>query len=290
MTATSLPILSPESGFSAYMQEIQQFPMLEASEEHDLAVKLQEEGDIGAAHTLVTSHLRLVAKIAMGFRGYGLPVMDMVAEGNIGLMQAVKKFDPKKGFRLSTYAMWWIRASIQEYVLKSWSLVKIGTTAAQKKLFFNLKRLKTKLDLIDDKTIPPQKAELIAAELNVDASEVMAMDQRLTQADSSLNEPLLINEQKTEYIELLEDDQDDQEALYGDVEEGNYRHRMLMGALSTLNKRERDIITSRRLEEKPLTLDTLSKRHKVSCERIRQIEARAMQKLEQAIKAKLLAP
>lgn len=287
MTAAQsyLPMLSPDTGLAEYLQQIQQFPMLEAEEEQALAVRLHEEGDIEAAHTLVTSHLRLVAKIATGFRGYGLPLMDLIAEGNIGLMQAVKKFDYTKGFRLSTYAMWWIRASMQEFILKSWSLVKIGTTASQKKLFFNLKRLKSKLQLISDKALPPAEVEYIAKELDVDARDVMEMDQRLSQADSSLNDPITVNDQHIEYIELLEDEDDNQEVIYADAEEHHTRQHMLLTAMESLNDREQDIIQSRRLKDAPDTLDVLSKRYGVSCERIRQIEARAMQKLEEAVKA-----
>lgn len=285
MAVNTLPILSPDAGLDQYMREIQQFPMLEAQEEQELAKKWHEEEDIEAAHRMVTSHLRLVVKIALGFRGYGLPLMEMISEGNIGLMQAVKKFDYKKGFRLSTYAMWWIRASIQEYILRSWSLVKIGTTAAQKKLFFNLRRLKGRLNLIEDTTIPPQELREIANELAVSEGEVLDMDMRLTQGDASLNETIRIGNESDgkERIELLEAQESSQELLLEHHEEQDIRQQLLKQALMTLNDRERDIFYRRRLLEDPDTLEVLSQEYGISRERIRQIENRVMEKISQFI-------
>ncbi len=282
--AISLPAaLSPEQGLQNYLREIQKFPILEAKEEQSLARDWAERGDYQAAHTLVTSHLRLVAKIAMGFRGYGLPVNELIAEGNIGLMQAVKKFDPEKGFRLSTYAMWWIRASIQEFVLRSWSVVKVGTSAAQKRLFFNLKKLKQRLSHYDDSTdLSPDMVKEIAQELDVNEKDVIDMDRRMIANDRRLNAPIG-NGEGGQWMDLLEDDTENQEELYAEFEERDQQRTLLAGALDTLNERERHIIEERRLKDDPMTLEELSKVYHISRERVRQIEARAMEKLTQSV-------
>jgi len=285
MSRYALPALTGDSGFQAYMQEIQKFPMLTADEEYSLAKRFTDDGDVEAAHRLVTSHLRLVAKIAMGFRGYGLPVADIVAEGNIGLMQAVKKFDPEKGFRLSTYAMWWIKASIQEYVLKSWSLVKVGVGATQKRLFFNLKRLKSRLDAVDGSQLTPEQISDIAEELGVGESDVVAMDQRMTAHDRYLDSPVG-DEAGSNWIDLMEGDDAGGETILIEHEERSRNKMLLEAGLDALNDRERDIITQRRLSEDVMTLEDLSQKHGVSRERIRQIEVRAMEKLSEAIKEK----
>ncbi len=285
MTRFAMPALTGDSGFQSYMQEIQRFPMLSADEEYNLAKRFSEDGDVEAAHKLVTSHLRLVAKIAMGFRGYGLPIADVVAEGNIGLMQAVKKFDPEKGFRLSTYAMWWIKASIQEYVLKSWSLVKVGVGATQKRLFFNLKRLKSRLDAVDGNQLTPDQISDIAEELGVKENDVVAMDQRMTAHDRYLDSPVG-DEAGSNWIDLMEGDDEGGETLLIESQEKSRNHMLLEAGMEALNEREQDIIRARRLSDDVMTLEDLSQKHGVSRERIRQIEVRAMEKLAEAIKLK----
>ncbi len=279
MTDPKLPTLTPEASLSRYLQQIRAFPMLEADEEFMLAKRWREHEDTDAAHRLVTSHLRLVAKIAMGYRGYGLPVAELISEGNVGMMQAVKRFDPDRGFRLSTYAMWWIRASIQEYILRSWSLVKIGTTAAQKRLFFNLRRLKGQLQAIDDGDMSPENVEMIAKRLGVPEAEVVAMNRRLSGGDQSLNTP--VNEDRdTEWVDWLVDESPDQETVLGDKEELKDRRALLIEAMQTLNERERQILTKRRLIDNPVTLETLGEKFGISRERVRQIEVRAFEKLQ----------
>lgn len=277
--------LSPEQGLSRYLDEIRKFPMLSADEEFMLAKRWAQHEDSAAAEKMVTSHLRLVAKIAMGYRGYGLPIGEVISEGNVGLMQAVKKFDPDKGFRLSTYAMWWIRAAIQEYVLRSWSLVKMGTTAAQKKLFFNLRRLKGEMKAIDDGALHPDHVEKIATRLNVKESEVRSMNQRMSGGgDASLNVQMGGEEGGSEWQDWIEDEryeaQDDQ---LGNAQEYDARMALLNDAMKNLNEREQDILRNRRLAEKPKTLEELAGVYKVSRERIRQIEARAFEKLQAAM-------
>ncbi|MCH2542502.1 MAG: RNA polymerase sigma factor RpoH [Alphaproteobacteria bacterium] len=280
-----LPILSSEGSLSFYLQEIKRFPILTAEEEYMLAKRYKEHGDAEAAHKLVTSHLRLVAKIAMGYRGYGLPVTDLISEGNVGIMQAVKKFDPEKGFRLATYAMWWIRAQIQEYVLHSWSLVKIGTTAAQKKLFFNLKKLKNQLQSIDDNSLSPENVREIANRLDVKEAEVMDMENRLFTGDNSLNS-YVSKETDTEWQDMLIDNNETQDVIFENKDEYNYRKNLLTKALDILNTREREIIKSRRLSEKPKKLEELSQQYKISRERVRQIEEKAIEKLQKEISNK----
>ena len=279
----NIPALGGESNLSRYLYEIRQFPMLEQQEEYMLAKRWVEHQDVDAAHRLVTSHLRLVARIAMGYRGYGLPVNELISEGNVGMMQAVKRFDPEKGFRLATYAMWWIRASIQEYILHSWSLVKIGTTAAQKKLFFNLRRLKHRLQAIDDGDLSPEHVTKIADELRVSEDEVVQMNRRLAAPDRSLNAPMRV-EGEGEWQDWLADEGESQETLYGEREELERRRRMLTGAMDVLNERERRILQERRLREDPATLEELSQEFGVSRERIRQIEVRAFEKLQRAVR------
>ena len=278
----NLPILSGEGNLAVYLQEIKKFPMLTAEEEYMLAKRYKEHGDSDAAHKLVTSHLRLVAKIAMGYRGYGLPVTDLISEGNVGIMQAVKKFDPEKGFRLATYAMWWIRAQIQEYVLHSWSLVKIGTTAAQKKLFFNLRKIKNQLVSIDSGNLSPENVREIATRLNVKEGEVVDMENRLFTSDQSLNIKLG-EENDTEWQDLIEDKKDTHDKIIENKDELNYRRLLFQKALSILNEREKEIIKLRKLKENPLKLEELSKKYKISRERVRQIEERALEKLQQEI-------
>ena len=278
--------LSPEQGLNRYLSEVRKFPMLEKDEEFILAKKWQEDGDTKAAERMVTSHLRLVAKIAMGYRGYGLPIGEVISEGNVGLMQAVKKFDPDKGFRLSTYAMWWIRAAIQEYVLRSWSLVKMGTTAAQKKLFFNLRRLKGEMKAIDDGALHPDTVKKIATRLNVKEKEVVSMNRRMSNGgDASLNVTIGGEDGGSEWQDWLEDDVDSQETQIGESQEFDARMELLQDAMSDLNERERDIIAKRRLADKPQTLEELASVYNVSRERIRQIEARAFEKLQAAMLA-----
>ena len=282
-----IPAITPDGNLSRYLDQIRQFPMLEPDEEFDLAKSWKDRGDVEAAHKLVTSHLRLVAKIAMGYRGYGLPMADLISEGNVGMMHAVKKFEPDKGFRLATYAMWWIKAAIQEYILRSWSLVKIGTTSAQKKLFFNLRRLKNKIQDVDEGHLKPEQITHIAETLDVSESEVISMDQRMAGGDHSLNASVRNDgEQATEWQDWLEDDRDDQETSFAEAEEYNARKSLMMEALASLNEREQRIIEARRLAEPPLTLEELAGEFGVSRERVRQIEVRAFEKLSQAVKDK----
>ena len=277
-----LPILSSEGNLSIYLQEIKKFPILTAEEEYMLAKRYKEHGDTEAAHKLVTSHLRLVAKIAMGYRGYGLPVTDLISEGNVGIMQAVKKFDPERGFRLATYAMWWIRAQIQEYVLHSWSLVKIGTTAAQKKLFFNLKKLKNQLSSIDSGNLSPENAREIASRLNVKEAEVLDMDNRLFSGDQSLN--VQVGEEgDTEWQDMLVDSNETQDNLLANSNELLFRKKIFEKALEVLNEREKEIITLRKLKDKPVKLEELSKKFNISRERVRQIEEKAFEKLQKQV-------
>ena len=282
----NLPILSLEGNLAFYLQEIKKFPILSPEEEFMLAKRFKEHGDTKAAHKLVTSHLRLVAKIAMGYRGYGLPITDLISEGNVGIMRAVKKFDPDKGFRLATYAMWWIRAQIQEYVLHSWSLVKIGTTAAQKKLFFNLKKLKNQLESFDDKGLSPENAREIATKLNVKEAEVNEMNNRLFGGDQSLNAPVN-NEADTEWQDTLTDKDTTQDVNYENQDELLYRKKLFSDAFDILNTREKEILTLRKLQDNPKKLEELSKKYKVSRERIRQIEEKAIEKIKKEIAKKI---
>jgi RNA polymerase sigma-32 factor len=271
---------SSEAGLSRYMDEIRRFPMLLPQEEYMLAKSYTEHGDVDAAHKLVTSHLRLVAKIAMGYRGYGLPMGEVVSEGNVGLMQAVKKFEPERGFRLATYAMWWIKASIQEYVLRSWSLVKMGTTASQKRLFFNLRKAKTKLQALGEGDLRPDQVAEIATKLNVSEADVISMNRRLG-GDASLNSPIKAGEGESgEWQDWLVDDSASQEAMLIETDEMDSRRNMLSGALGDLNERERRIFTARRLAEEPVTLEELSTEFNISRERVRQIEVRAFEKVQ----------
>lgn len=273
--------LSPEQGLNSYLQEIRKFPMLEKQQEFMLAKRWAEHEDMDAAEQMVTSHLRLVAKIAMGYRGYGLPIGEVISEGNVGLMQAVKKFDPDRGFRLSTYAMWWIRAAIQEYVLRSWSLVKMGTTAAQKKLFFNLRRMKGEMKAIEDGDLKPEHLSKIATTLGVKEKEVISMNRRmLGGGDASLNVQIGAEDGSTQWQDWLEDDTESQESTLADTQEHDARMDLLQDAMADLNDRERDIFMKRRLSEAPLTLEQLAKVYGVSRERIRQIEARAFEKIQ----------
>ncbi len=279
MKNNMIPSISNEGNLSSYMEQIKKFPLLEAKEEYMLAKAWKNQGDVKAAHKLVTSHLRLVAKIASGYRGYGLPLSDLISEGNIGMMHAVKRFEPEKGFRLATYAMWWIKASIQEYILRSWSLVKIGTTAAQKKLFFNLKKIKSKISAIEDGDLTPDQVDKIATELSVPHKEVISMNRRISGSDYSLNSPVT-DDSSGEWQDWLEDDTQNQEASFADTEEYLIKKNILSDSLEYLNERERDIISERQLSENPLTLEELSNRYGVSRERIRQIEAKAFEKLQ----------
>ena len=278
----NLPVLSSEGNLAVYLQEIKKFPMLTAEEEYMLAKRYKEHGDSDAAHKLVTSHLRLVAKIAMGYRGYGLPVTDLISEGNVGIMQAVKRFDPEKGFRLATYAMWWIRAQIQEYVLHSWSLVKIGTTAAQKKLFFNLRKIKNQLTSIDSGNLSPENVREIATRLDVKEGEVIDMENRLFTSDQSLNVKLG-EEHDTEWQDLIEDKQETHDRIIENKDELDYRRGLFSKAFKVLNEREKEIIKLRKLSENPLKLEDLSKKYKISRERVRQIEEKALEKLQKEI-------
>jgi RNA polymerase sigma-32 factor len=282
--ATFLTVPAEGSSLARYLEEIRRFPMLEPDEEFMLAKRWQEQGDTEAAHRLVTSHLRLVAKIAMGYRGYGLPLNEIISEGNVGLMQAVKRFDPDRGFRLATYAMWWIRAAIQEYILHSWSLVKMGTTAAQKKLFFNLRRLKGQMQAIDEGDLPPETVREIAERLDVTEEDVVDMNRRLAGADHSLNVPLRA-EGDTEWQDWLIDETQSQEVRLADAEEYDHRMSLLHRAMDVLNERERHILTERRLKDEPATLEELSAGYGISRERVRQIEVRAFEKLQRAMKA-----
>ena len=276
----NLPAPSPEQGLNRYMQEIRRFPMLEPEEEFMLAKRWVDHQDTQAAHKLVTSHLRLAAKIAMGYRGYGLPQAEVISEANVGLMQAVKRFDPDKGFRLATYAMWWIRASIQEYILRSWSLVKLGTTSAQKKLFFNLRKAKTKIGALEEGDLRPENLAQIARELNVSEEEVVDMNRRLSGGDSSLNATIGDEDGASSWQDWLEDESADQAGDYAERDEFQLRHALLLEAMDDLNPREREILTERRLSDQPVTLEELSQRYDVSRERIRQIEVRAFEKLQ----------
>ncbi|MGO1118383.1 RNA polymerase sigma factor RpoH [Rhodovibrionaceae bacterium A322] len=279
----NLPSLSAEGNLSRYLQDIRKFPMLEADEEYMLAHRWTEHGDSDSAHKLVTSHLRLVAKIAMGYRGYGLPVSELISEGNVGMMQAVKRFDPERGFRLATYAMWWIRASIQEYILHSWSLVKMGTTAAQKKLFFNLRKVKGQIQAFEEGDLKPEHVTHIATALNVPEQDVVSMNRRLASQDHSLNAPLKMDGDG-EWQDWLVDEEESQEAVLGDQQELDQRRVMLATAMENLNDRERHILTQRRLQESPTTLEDLSQEYGISRERVRQIEVRAFEKLQKAIR------
>jgi RNA polymerase sigma-32 factor len=281
--ASTLPALSGEGNLGRYLQEIRKFPMLEPEEEYMLAKSWREHGDSEAAHRLVTSHLRLVAKIAMGYRGYGLPLSELISEGNVGMMQAVKRFDPERGFRLATYAMWWIRAAIQEYILHSWSLVKLGTTAAQKKLFFNLRKIKSQMKAIEEGELPPDTVAAIAKQLDVPEQDVIQMNRRLASGDHSLNAPLR-EEGEGEWQDWLVDESDSQETRLGESQELKRRQRMLSQAMRGLNERERHILTERRLRDDPTTLEDLSQKYGISRERVRQIEVRAFEKLQKAMK------
>jgi RNA polymerase sigma-32 factor len=283
--ATALPVLANEGGLSRYLDEIRRFPMLEPHEEYMLAKRWREHGDREAAHKLVTSHLRLVAKIAMGYRGYGLPISEVVSEGNVGLMQAVKRFEPDKGFRLATYAMWWIKAAIQEYILRSWSLVKMGTTANQKKLFFNLRKAKGRISALDEGDLRPDQVKQIATQLGVTEQDVVEMNRRLG-GDASLNAPLR-EEGEGEWQDWLVDDSASQEQILAAEEEGENRLTALRSALSVLNPRERRIFEARRLSDDPMTLEDLSTEFGVSRERVRQIEVRAFEKVQEAVKKNL---
>ncbi|MXN65416.1 RNA polymerase sigma factor RpoH [Stappia sp. GBMRC 2046] len=282
--AQNIPALtSAEGGLSRYLDEIRRFPMLEPQEEYMLAKRYKEHDDTEAAEKLVTSHLRLVAKIAMGYRGYGLPIAEVVSEGNVGLMQAVKRFEPDKGFRLATYAMWWIKASIQEYILRSWSLVKMGTTASQKRLFFNLRRLKGRIQALDDGDLKPEHVQEIATKLGVSEDDVVSMNRRLG-GDASLNAPIRQEADGGEWQDWLVDDSESQEEILADQEEHDHRIKLLKDAMSVLNDRERRIFEARRLSEDPITLEELSGEFGVSRERVRQIEVRAFEKVQKAVK------
>ncbi|MBW8708334.1 MAG: RNA polymerase sigma factor RpoH [Alphaproteobacteria bacterium] len=284
MSSRGLPVLSGEAGLSRYLTEIRKFPLLTPEEEYMFAKRWKEHEDPEAARRLVTSHLRLVAKIAMGYRGYGLPVSEIVSEGNVGLMQAVKRFDPDRGFRLATYAMWWIRASIQEYVLRSWSMVKMGTTAAQKKLFFNLRKAKNNIGAIEEGDLTPEHVATLSDQLGVTPTEVTEMNRRLSGGDASLNAPLR-SDGESEWQDWLADDTADQETRLAEREEMGNRHQLLTGAMKELTDRERDIIQARRLQDEPATLEELSQKYGVSRERVRQIEVRAFEKLQRGMKA-----
>jgi RNA polymerase sigma-32 factor len=286
-SVAAIPVLGDDS-LSKYFREIRAFPLLEAGEEYMLAKRWVDYEDTEAAHRLVTSHLRLVAKIAMGYRHYGLPMADLISEGNLGLMRAVKKFDPEKGFRLATYAMWWIKASLNEFVLGSWSLVKLGTLAAQKKLFFNLRRVKAKLQLLESGDLAPEHVSAIARELNVGESDVVAMNRRMSGRDSSLN--VMVGESSTEIVDLLPDESDNQEVAFAKREEMSKGRKLIAAALDCLNEREREIFVERRLRDAPLTLEELGARYGVSRERIRQIEVKAFEKVRDVVAAGFAAP
>ncbi|EKS36052.1 RNA polymerase sigma factor RpoH [Afipia clevelandensis] len=281
--AATLPVLNGESGLAHYLTEIRKFPMLEPQEEYMLAKRWREHDDRDAAHKLVTSHLRLVAKIAMGYRGYGLPISEVVSEGNVGLMQAVKRFEPEKGFRLATYAMWWIKASIQEYILRSWSLVKMGTTANQKKLFFNLRKAKSKISALEEGDLRPDQVKQIATSLGVTEQDVVDMNRRLG-GDASLNAPIRDDGEPGEWQDWLVDTSPNQEAIMAENEEFDHRRGALHGAMGVLNSRERRIFEARRLAEEPMTLEDLAAEFGVSRERVRQIEVRAFEKVQAAVK------
>ena len=284
----SLPAFTAEGGLSRYLAEIRRFPMLEPQEEFMLAKRWREHGDSNAAHKLVTSHLRLVAKIAMGYRGYGLPIGEVISEGNVGLMQAVKRFEPDKGFRLATYAMWWIRAAIQEYILRSWSLVKMGTTAAQKRLFFNLRKAKSRISALEEGDLRPDQLKQIATQLGVTEQEVTDMNRRLS-GDTSLNAPIRADTESGEWQDWLVDESEDQETVLAESEEFDNRREALKGALSVLNDRERRIFEARRLADDPVTLEELAGEFGVSRERVRQIEVRAFEKVQQAVMSRVKA-
>ncbi|WP_334063179.1 RNA polymerase sigma factor RpoH [Limimaricola cinnabarinus] len=280
-TYTNLPAPSPEQGLNRYLQEIRKFPMLEPEQEYMLAKRWVDHEDAGAAHQLVTSHLRLAAKIAMGYRGYGLPQAEVISEANVGLMQAVKKFDPEKGFRLATYAMWWIRASIQEYVLRSWSMVKLGTTSGQKKLFFNLRKAKARLGALEEGDLRPENVKQIATDLGVTEDEVVSMNRRMSGGDASLNAMVGSDaDSATQWQDWLEDDSADQATDYEERDELDARRELMAEAMGVLNDRERDILVQRRLQDEAVTLEELSGQYEVSRERIRQIEVRAFEKLQ----------
>jgi RNA polymerase sigma-32 factor len=285
MAANALAVMSPEGGLSRYLSEIRKFPMLAKDEEFMLAKAWQEHEDSEAAHRLVTSHLRLVAKIAMGYRGYGLPIGEVISEGNVGLMQAVKKFDPDRGFRLATYAMWWIRASIQEYILRSWSLVKMGTTAAQKKLFFNLRKAKSEIEALQEGDMRPDQVSQIATKLGVLDEEVISMNRRLAGGDASLNAPLRADGESEWQDWLVDDVTPSQETVVADTQEKTLRMGLLEEAMAELTDRERHILTERRLKDDPTTLEELASQYGVSRERVRQIEVRAFEKLQKAMRA-----
>jgi RNA polymerase sigma-32 factor len=287
MASGTFPI-APEGNLSRYLQDIRRFPMLTPEEELRLAKRWRDDEHLDSAHKLVTSHLRLVAKIAMGYRGYGLPIGELISEGNVGMMQAVKRFDPDRGFRLATYAMWWIRAAIQEYILHSWSLVKMGTTAAQKKLFFNLRRLKGQMQQIDDGDLPPEAVKKIAHDLMVPEQDVIQMNRRLAAADHSLNAPVRA-ESEGEWQDWLVDDSDSQETELAERQELTGRKALMAEALKTLNDRERHILIERRLKDNPTTLEDLSQVYDISRERVRQIEVRAFEKLQKSMKAQIAA-
>jgi len=286
--AAALPIITAESGLTRYLEEIRRFPMLEPQEEYMLAKSWREHGDRPAAHRLVTSHLRLVAKIAMGYRGYGLPISEVISEGNVGLMQAVKRFEPDKGFRLATYAMWWIKAAIQEYILRSWSLVKMGTTANQKKLFFNLRKAKSKISALDEGDMRPDQVKLIAKRLGVTEQDVVDMNRRLG-GDVSLNAPIREDGDSGEWQDWLLDDTASQETRLAESEESDNRRKALGEALTVLNDRERRIFEARRLADDPITLEELADEFGVSRERVRQIEVRAFEKVQKAVKNRVAA-
>ena len=290
LAPTNVPVLTPEGSFASYLSKIRKFPMLDAAEEYVLAKNWRDKGDKEAAHKLVTSHLRLVAKIAMGYRGYGSPVSELVSEGNIGLMQAVKKFDPEKGFRLTTYAIWWIKASIQEYVLRSWSLVKIGTTSAQKKLFFNLKKIKNQIFAAEQGDLLPENVTEIANQLNVREDEVVSMNQRLAGHEHSLNAHVGNEEGDAEWQDWVVDEEADQELQISQKQELNQRQALLKNALHVLDEREKEILYDRRLIDEPKTLEELSQKYKVSRERIRQIENRAFEKVQKAMLENIKQP
>ena len=290
MTTTTLPILSGESGLSRYLNEIKRFPILSADEELLLAKNYLEQGESEAAHKLVTSHLRLVAKIAMQYRGYGLPVADLISEGNLGLMKAVKKFDPQRGCRLSTYAMWWIKASVTEYILRSWSLVKMGTMSAQKKLFFSLRKAKRKLNIIDAQTIDPEKTAKLAEQFSISEADITHLDRRITARDLSLNAPVSNSEEDSmEFIDILEDDTPSPEVLVARTQETEFRQKYLKDAMLQLSERERHIFTERRLKEDPITLEKLGEHYGISRERVRQLENRAYTKVQTIIHSELIA-
>ena len=290
MTTTTLPILSGESGLSRYLNEIKRFPILSPDEEILLAKNYLEKGKSEAAHKLVTRHLRLVAKIAMQYRGYGLPVADLISEGNLGLMKAVKKFDPQRGCRLSTYAMWWIKASVTEYILRSWSLVKMGTMSAQKKLFFSLRKAKRKLNIIDAQTIDPEKTAKLAEQFSISEADITHLDRRITARDLSLNAPVSNSEEDSmEFIDILEDDTPSPEVLVARTQETEFRQKYLKDAMFQLSERERHIFTERRLKEDPITLEKLGEHYGISRERVRQLENRAYTKVQTIIHSELIA-